>query len=573
MVSDDVKDKALNGSRYLAKALKTIGTTHVFFMEAILRETLIELKKLGTERVLAHSEKAVAYMADGYARITGKVGVCLSQSVGAANLAAGLQDPFLNRTPVLALTGRKPPMFQHRNAYQEIPHGPLFDSVTKFHANVAMADKLPLILAQALREATADSPRPVHLDLCGLCAEYTENDLVETPFLPSAGLGAISAQRPFARPSQIEAAVKILSIAEKPVIVVGTGSVQAQAGEAVKTLAEALQVPIATSMGGRGIVPTTHPLHIGVVGNYSAPPTNELVHIADLVIYVGCHTGDQPTLNWTVPAPGTPIIQIDADAREIGRNYPNVTPVHGDPRMALVALYEACSQQTPRSEWANQCRKHFSNWHQSMEPFRESDATPIRPERLCHEISEFLPEDAVLVADTGYSGIWTATMIELKHPGQTYLRAAGSLGWAFPAALGVKCGAPDRPVVCFTGDGAFYYHLSELETARRKSLPVVTVINNNSAFGQCVTELEARYGDTQGILDDLIRFGPCNFAEIAKAFGVEGIRVENPAEIGAALERAISLQAPVVVDVVTDQMILAPVAWTPSRTTVEPLSH
>ena len=169
----------------------------------------------------------------------------------------------------------------------------------------------------------------------------------------------------------------------------------------------------------------------------------------------------------------------------------------------------------------------------------------------------------MLVADTGYSGIWTATMVELKHPGQSYLRAAGSLGWAFPAALGAQCAVPERPVICFSGDGAFYYHLPELETARRRNLPVVVVVNNNSAFGQGLPGVRALYGDAEGDPDEIIRFGPTDFAEIARAFGVEGIRVERPDQIRGALERAIAMRAPVVVDVVTDAECRAPAPWSP----------
>ena len=169
----------------------------------------------------------------------------------------------------------------------------------------------------------------------------------------------------------------------------------------------------------------------------------------------------------------------------------------------------------------------------------------------------------MLVADTGYSGIWTGTMVELQHPGQTYLRAAGSLGWAFPAALGAQVGAPDRPVLCFSGDGAFYYHLSELETARRRNIPLVTVINNNSAFGQGLPKVRQLYGNQPGDPDEIIRFGPTDFAAVARSFGVEGIRVEEPDAIRPALDKALAMRAPVLVDVVTDALPRAPEPWNP----------
>ncbi|MDX1541234.1 MAG: thiamine pyrophosphate-dependent enzyme, partial [Geminicoccaceae bacterium] len=320
---------------------------------------------------------------------------------------------------------------------------------------------------------------------------------------------------------------------------------------------------VATSTGGRGIVPTTHPVHVGPVGTYSAPCTNRIVHAADLVIFVGCHTGDQVTNNWTVPEPGTAIVQIDIDGREIGRNYPGVTSIQADPGLALEALVSACADQAPRETWAEEASRLYAEWRRSVAEASASDGTPVRVERLCQEIGRALPENGVLVADTGYSAIWTATLVDLPHRGQTYLRAAGSLGWSFPAALGAKCGAPERPVICFSGDGAFYYHVGELETARRRNIPVVTVINNNSAFAQGLPNVRRLYGDRPGDPDEILRFGPTDFAAVARSFGVEGIRVEHPAELADALRHALSLGRPVVVDVVTDAETRAPEAWSP----------
>ncbi len=294
----------ITGARYIAEALKHFGVTHVFFMDAILRRTLVEMEWVGITRVLAHSEKAAAYMADAYARVTGRVGVCMAQSVGAANLAAGLQDAWLHRAPVLAITGRKPAFARDRNAYQEVEHAPLYAPVTKMHADVDVIDELPRYLEQAFREATDGTPRPVHLDLNGLGGQEIENATLPGADLPNAAYGSHPVRRLRPDPAEIEAAAARLAKARKPVLVAGAGAVQAAAHASVQSLAETLSIPIATSLGGRGIVPTTHALHVGVVGTYSAPVTNQLVHEADLVIYVGCHAGDQVSNDWTVPAPG-----------------------------------------------------------------------------------------------------------------------------------------------------------------------------------------------------------------------------------------------------------------------------
>lgn len=553
-----------SGARYIAESLEKLGVSHVFFMDAILRPTLVELEDLGIGRIMVHAEKSAAYMADGYARVSGKVGVCMCQSVGAANLAAGLQDAYLHRSAVVALTGRKEAMLQHRNAYQEVPHGPLFDSVTKVSMAVEVPQALPHLLAQAFRVAGDASPGPVHLDLNGLGGEVIENgDLTGAPY-PAAPLGSLPRHRPVAGAQVIQDAADRIRAAERPVFVIGAGAIQVGAEDALRQLAEHSHIPVATSLGGRGILPTDHPLHVGTVGSYSAPPANKIVLEADLVIFVGCHAGDQPTNAYTVPVAGTPIVQLDLDGQEIGRNYPDTMPVWGCPKQALLDLQRHLdSPPATWKDWSNRAAETVREWRDEVRPLKKSAATPIRVERLCAEISDALPEDAVLVADTGYSGIWTATMLDLPHPGQSYLRAAGSLGWAFPAALGAQVGAPDRPVVCFSGDGAFYYHMSELETQRRWNIPLVTVINNNSGFGQGVNKVRSHYDGREGNPDEINRFGPTDFAAIARNFGVEGIRIEDPNDLGPALKRAIAQRKPVLLDVVTDIYPRAPEPWQP----------
>jgi acetolactate synthase-1/2/3 large subunit len=561
-----VSDTAtINGAQWLARALAETGMTHVFFVESVLRRTLLEFDDLGVTRVLAHSEKAAAYMADGYARIAGRPGVCMAQSVGAANLAAGLQDAFLGRSPVVALTGRKGPSFQHRNSYQEIAHAPLFAAVTKFSAPVDATSELPRLLRHAWRAALADTPRPTHLDFCGLQGDVIELGETAEPAVIDPEHRSIPAYRPAADGREIERAAAALHEARHVVIVAGEGAAAAQAGPELLALATALAAPVATSLGARGIVPTRHPLSIGVPGSYSAPPANRIVHGANLVLYVGCDTGDQVTLNWTVPPPATKIVQIDADPLEIGRSYPNTIGVVGDPKASLAQLARVLGEPVRERGFAEEAARIVADWRATMAPLGDDDRAPVRVERLCAEITTAMPPDAILVADTGYSAIWTGTMIDFNGAGQTYLRAAGSLGWSFPAALGAQCAAPNRRVLCFTGDGGFYYHLAELETARRCGIPVAVVVNNNSGFGQNLSGVRRIAGNRPGRGEALVRFGPIDFAAVANSFGVRGIRVERPAEIAPALGEALRAETPAVIDVVTDLEPRAPEPWVPGR--------
>jgi acetolactate synthase-1/2/3 large subunit len=552
----------ITGARFLAEALRAQGVDHVFFVDAILRRALIEFEALGIVRVMAHAEKAAAYMADGYARVGGRPGICMAQSVGAANLGAGLQDPFLARSPVIALTGRKTPLFQHRNAYQEIEHGPPFAATTKFSARVDDPAQLGTLLAQAFREATTGSPRPVHLDLAGLQGEVIETALFAGPPVPEPRFACAPAFRPLPDHAAIAAAAAAIDRAERPLIVCGWGAVQAGAQDAVRALAEALDAPVATSLGGRAILPTTHRLALGVIGVYSAPYANEVAHQADLVVYLGSGVGDQVTLDWTLHKPGTPAIQADIDPAELGRNLPGALPILADPGLAAAALAAAVKPRRATA-WARHAAARQAAWRAEIAPLLASDDAPIRPERLCAELARALPEDAILVSDTGYSAVWSGTLIDLPAPRQSYLRAAGSLGWSFPAALGAKCAAPGRPVVVFCGDGGFQYHLAELETAVRKKIAVTVVINDNAAFAQGRAAIRRLYGNRPGDPDDINAFARVDFAAVARAYGAEGIRVERPQDIAPALQTALAAGRVTVVDVVTDPAPRAPEAWRP----------
>jgi acetolactate synthase-1/2/3 large subunit len=554
----------VTGAEYLARSLAANGTSHVFFIDAVLRRTLIELGTLGVQRVLGHSEKAVAYMADGYARIAGKPGVCFAQSVGAANLASGLQDAYLGRVPVIAMTGHKQPSMQHRNAYQEIPHQPMFSAVTKFSARVDAASDLPRLMRQAWREAMTGTPRPAHLDLNGLQAEAIEAGMVnEAPVVDPAFQLTIPPHRPTPSDDDIQRAASALLASPKICIVVGEGAMASKAGPDLLAVAELLGAPIATSLGARGIVPTRHRLSVGCSGNYAAPPANKIVHAAELVFFVGCDTGDQTTHTWRIPAIDTKCVQIDLDPTELGRSYANTLGIMGDPKATLAKLALALAGAKRDGAFADWAAGVMAAWRAERAPALASNAVGIWPDRVCAEIAAALPHDGILVADTGYSSIWTSSLIELNGEGQTYLRAAGSLGWSFPAALGAKCAAPHRKVICWTGDGALYYHLTELETAKRRGIAVVLVVNNNSGFGQGWPNIQRQQGNKPGDVRELVRFGPTNFADVAKVFGLRGIRVEDPSQLGPALKEALASDETVIVDVATDIDCRAPEPWLP----------
>ncbi len=551
----------ISGAKFIAEILQGYGVSHVFYVEAMLRMAGAEMEQLGIRRVITHSEAAAAYMADGYARAAGKPGVCMAQSVGAANLAAGLQDAYLGGSPIIALTGKKPPFKQMRNAYQEIDHRAIFKAVTKFNASVEEPDQLPGLLRQAFRETATGRPRPVHLDLLGRMGRPIENAL-----LPKAALITemtycnVPVYRSKAPAAQLAEAVKRLELAQRPVIVAGGGARLSGAGNAIMALAKKADIPVVTSVTGKSVFLENDPLWIGVVGGYSMRPANQTVNRADLVIFIGSSTGDQTTLDWRLPLQGKDVIQVDIDPAELGRNYPGAIGLLGDACVVVGQLTEAVSHRS-HPDWAAEAAQYLADWQAEKAPALHSDDRPIRPERLCHELGRVLPEDAILVSDTGNSAIWTATMLRIVYPDQTYLRAAGSLGWAFPASLGAKCAQPHRPVVCFCGDGAFYYHISELETARRYGINIVTVVNNNQGYTQGLPDILDVYKNYSGNPEALYRFAPVNISKVAEAFGCRSVRVEEPDRLSPVLEQALKADEPIVIEVVTDPMVQPDKPW------------
>jgi acetolactate synthase-1/2/3 large subunit len=403
----------------------------------------------------------------------------------------------------------------------------------------------------------------VHLDVAGLMGEYLEKETIDASRVPADLLKNIT--RPALAPSagQIQAAATAIRAARKVVIVAGSDAVASGAGSATSALARQLGAPLATTVGARALMPTEHPLAIGAVGSYGMTVTNRIVHEADLVLVVGAQLSDQNTHAWRIPGTHQAVVQIDADAAEAGRVYPHALSVPGDPRLAMEMLAEKLVDYRSDEIFAQQAALAMQAWREQVAAARASDAGPIRVERLCAELTRALPDDGILVADTGYSAIWTATHMEFKAR-QQYLRAGGSLGWSFPAALGAKCAAPDRKVVCFNGDGAFYYHMAEIETALRYDLPIVVVVNNNSGFGQDACNMVAR-GMPAAEVRELAAFRNTDFAAIARSFGANGIRVTDAAQLPAALGQAMEADKLTVVDVVTDFLGRAPDPWAPPQ--------
>jgi acetolactate synthase I/II/III large subunit len=350
---------------------------------------------------------------------------------------------------------------------------------------------------------------------------------------------------------------------------VAGGGVRASGAAAeLRSLAESLNIPVATSLNAKDTFPGDHPLAVGIPGVYARGSANQVLLEADLVLYAGSKTGNQVTLNWQIPPRHTRIIQLDIEPGELGRHYPDTLGLVTDAKLGLADLAAASQDlgadadrgaDSDRAAWVQRAQRIVAQWREEYAGLMASDAEPIRPERLSAELTRHLPGDALLVSDTGHSGMWTGGFVDLTQPGQGYIRAAGSLGWGLPAALGAQVAQPDRPVILFTGDGGLWYHIGELETAARWQIPATIVVNNNRSLNQEINVYTKAYGGSlHGRHGELWHFEDVDFARVAESMGVAGITVTKAADFESALDKALAAAGPVLVNVVTEIEALAP---------------
>jgi acetolactate synthase I/II/III large subunit len=543
-------------SEQIAEMFRGYGVSHFFFVPVILPDALKQMSAIGITPVMCHGEKAAAYMADGYARVTGKVGVCGAQAIGSSNLAAGLRDPYMAWVPVLALSGVPGADTRHRNLYQDVDDHGAFEAVTKWNGHVPDDGRFPDLLRQAFRTAASPACRPVHLEIAGATGATGDT--------PATGdgraeprYGIAPSDRPQPDPAAVAQALSVLAAARRPVVLAGNGVARSRAAAAVRAFAEKAQVPVVTSLNGMATIPYDHPLYGGVVGQYGADGANRVLLEADVVLVLGSSLGSMTTRNWTLISPDATIIQVDARGEEIGRNFAVRVPLVADAQAAVTQLTVGVSGTAPQA-WLDRVTQLRSEWRGEIAAAESSAAVQIRPERLFAQVATEMADDGIIVGDTGHVGAWSARHVQLRD-GQSMVRAAGSLGWSLPASIGAKCALPDREVICLTGDAGFYYHIAELETARRYGVNVIVVVNNNRSMNQ-----EARLWD-EGNADQAKNwtFTDASFTDVARGFGCHADRVDDPADFAGALDKARASGLPAVIDVRTDPLIVAPPSYGP----------
>lgn len=562
-VQADLPVSNATGAHVLAAALKRHGVSEVFG-QSIPSALFLAAPDYGIRQVGYRTENAGAAMADAYARVSGKVAVVTAQNGPAATLLVpGLAEALKASIPVVAIVQDVHRSFTDRNAFQELDHFALFGGVAKWVRRVADVDRIDDYVDMAF--AAAASGR------CGPAVLLVPLDVLdEAPRKTStrkATLGTYPLDRCAADPARVGEAAALLAGAKAPLVIAGGGVHSSRAYDELAAL-QALGLPVATTVMGKGAVAETDPLSVGVVGYFMARGSRtahlrDVVAGADVVLLVGNRTNQNGTDSWSLYPPGAAYIQLDVDGDEIGRNYEADVRLKGDAKVTLAALVEALnghdlSALASRRPAVEQVIAKAREAHAAdMTRLVDMDAAPCRPERLMAEIDAQITEDTVMVADASYSSIWIANGLTARRAGQRFLtpRGLAGLGWGLPFALGAKAARPDAPVVCVTGDGGFGHVWAELETARRMKLPVVVVVLNNQILGyQKHAELSLFGSHT-----DVCHFTSVDHAAIARACGCQGTRVETPDAFAPALKQALESDGVTVIDVITDERAHPPI--------------
>ena len=509
----------------------------------------------GIRHVLTRDERHAAYMADGYARVSGRVGVCEGPSGGGATyILPGLVEANESSIPILAITSDISVSGRGRYTLTELDQQAVMRPLTKWNCVVDQGAGLPRAVRAAFRAMTTGKPGSAHI---GLPLDVQRQSVDEDDVWASAEHGRYPAEPVAPDAGAVEKAAEILSAAESPLFVCGGGVVIAGAEEALATVAEALQAPVATTVSGQGSIGDEHPLALGVVGsNGGTPATRRVVQDADVVIFVGCRAGSVTTERWQFPAPAAVrVVHIDVDPQVIGVNYATDAALVGDARLALEALAAALGS-AHRGAWDNDAATLVATAKQekfaAFAALAESSERPIRPERIIANLQSLLPEDAIVVADPGTPCPYFSAYFQWQGSGRRFItnRAHGALGYALASAIGAHHGRPGAKCVAVMGDGSFAMACGELETLARLRLPITLIVISNDVFGWIKAGQKANFGERYYSVD----FSTTDHAAVAAAFGLESWRVTEPEKLDAALRAALACGGPSLVDVVTQPL-------------------
>ena len=511
------------------------------------------------DHVLMRDERSAAYAADAYARATGTVGVCdATVGPGASNLVSGLVEARAASVPVLAIVSDIPRHWEHRrhlgSASQGYEQRRFLEPCVRWYGRVETPDNLAEVLHACIRTATSGRPGPVVLEIP---ADVFYGPAGADGFAPSPGWARVPRLRPGPDPAAIEEAAARLRACKTPMIIAGGGALRAGAGPDVQALAEALRCPVATTVTGKGIVAETHRLSVGVAGSFGVPMANALLAESDCVVFIGSKAGQTVTLGWTVPHPDVPVVHIDLDADEIGRNYRRSIGVVADAQVGARRLAAALRDGPVASRWNPERIADLRlEWWDGPVRYKTAPAPGVlKPQDVVRAIGAGTSEDDAMVTDASLASGWAASRWQVKVAGRCFFapRGLAGLGWGLPAAIGVAAARRDTErrgrVVCLAGDGGWAYSMAEVEPAARLALPIVAVVLNNSSLAWIDHVAAGRFPEAR--VSD--RFLDVDFAAAARALGATVERVDTLDRFEAAFRAAAadSTSRPWVIEAVT----------------------
>ena len=551
----------------IAASLKRHGVS-VIFGQSLPSLLHLAGKEFGIRQWAYRQENTGGYMADGYARLSGKVGVVTAQNgPAAALLVAPLAEALKASIPLVALVQDVARDQTDRNAFQELDHEAMFRPVTKWVRRVISASRIDDYVDMAFAAATSGRPGPAVLML--------PSDLLLEPALDSKvttrrqSLGQYPLDRTAPDTATLKQAAQWLAQAERPVIIAGGGVHSSGASAQLSQLQDMAHLPVATTVMGKGAVDEGHSLSMGVASyfmghNGSTRFMRPLIAEADVVLLVGNRTNQNGTDSWQLYPANARYIHIDIDPQEIGRNYEALRLV-GDARLTIERLLEQLAtldlsrRKQARAALEQVIATGKASHEAEVADLVTSELSPVRPERIMREIDKRLTNNSVVVADASYSSIWIANYISSKQAGARFLtpRGLAGLGWGLPMAIGAHAARPDAAIFCVVGDGGFAHAWAELETAVRMNARVVLVVLNNGILGYQKHAENVKFG----AFTDACHFVPVDHAAIARAVGAKGIRVDHASQMGPALDEALKNDTITVIDVITDPNAFPPVTW------------
>ena len=536
----------MRGGEAIIESLKNMGVKTIFGYPGGQTIPFYDmLYDADIDHILVRHEQAAAHAADGYARASVKVGVCLATSgPGATNLVTGIGTAYMDSSPIVAITGQVPTHLIGNDAFQEADIIGITMPIVKHSYQPKNPDLIPSMIKSSFEIASSGRPGPVLIDVPKEVQEGEltkfDDSLIETPGYNPTVKGNIK---------QIKKARDLIKQAKKPMILAGAGVIISNACCELKTLANTINAPVMTSLLGKGAFDETDDLALGMLGMHGRKVSNDYINESDLLIAIGVRFSDRTTGRLDSFVPDTKVIHIDIDPAEIGKNVDVDLPIVGDAKNVLSSLNKVLKDYKVPSEvndWTNMIKQK----NKDLKPRVSYDDVPLKPQTVIKEISDVLTPESILTTDVGQNQMWAAHFFDTQKP-RKFISSGGlgTMGFGFPAAIGAKVACPDDPVVSINGDGGFLMVCQELATVREYDIPVIAVVLENRTLGMVYQWQSLLYNERHS--QTLLGNSP-DFVKLAESFGVTGVRITQPGETKEALSSAIKDNEPILLNVVID---------------------